>query len=80
MKSVNNSLFSLIFTLTGNDIGLKGAMSLNEALKSNTTLTELHLNGSVHASTRFFHLLSSEVHRLVVESGGEGLSLPPNVP
>ena len=43
--SISDSLFSFLFTLTGNNIGERGATSLSEALKSNTTLTELYLNG-----------------------------------
>ena len=42
--SINNSLFSFLFTTTGNEIGDTGTMSLSEALKSNTTLTELYLS------------------------------------
>ena len=41
--SINNSLFSFLFTTTGNEIGDTGATSLSKALKSNTTLTELSL-------------------------------------
>ena len=43
--SINNSLFSFLFIPTGNKIGDTGAASLSEALKSNTTLTKLNLNG-----------------------------------
>ena len=35
--------FSFLFTTTGNEIGDTGAISLCEALKSNTTLTQLDL-------------------------------------
>ena len=41
--SINNSLFSLLFTSTGNNIGDSGATSLSALLKSNTTLTKLNL-------------------------------------
>ena len=41
--SINNSLFSILITSTDNYIGETGATSLSEALKSNTTLTELDL-------------------------------------
>ena len=40
---INNSLFSILFTQTGNDIEDTGATSLSEALKSNTTLKKLYL-------------------------------------
>ena len=40
--SANHS-FSILFTPTDNKIGDTGATSLSEALKSNTTLTELSL-------------------------------------
>ena len=42
--SINNSLFSFLFTSTGNVIGDTGTTSLSESLKSNTTLTKLYLN------------------------------------
>ena len=44
MKSINNSLFSFLFTSTGNEIGDMGATSSSEVLKSNTTLTKLNLS------------------------------------
>ena len=31
--------------MTGNEIGIEGAKSMSEALKSNTTLTSLNLSG-----------------------------------
>ena len=37
--------FHFTFTSTGNDIGERGATSLSESLKSNTTLTALDLSG-----------------------------------
>ena len=37
--------FPFLFTSTGNKIGDKGATPLSEALKSNTTLTQLNLSG-----------------------------------
>ena len=37
------TLFPFLFTSTDNDIGERGATSLSESLKSNTTLTELNL-------------------------------------
>ena len=43
--SINNSLFSILITSTGNEFGDTGATSLNKALKSNTTLTKLNLSG-----------------------------------
>ena len=43
--SINNSLFSFLITSTDNNIGERGATSLSESLKSNTTLTELYLRG-----------------------------------
>ena len=37
--------FPFLFTSTGNNIGDTGAKSLSDALKSNTTLSELYLSG-----------------------------------
>ena len=42
MASINNPLFSILIKSTDNRIGETGAASLSEALKSNTTLTQLH--------------------------------------
>ena len=42
MVSINNPLFSILIKSTDNRIGETGAASLSEALKSNTTLTQLH--------------------------------------
>ena len=44
IESINNSLFSFLFSSTGNDIGNTGVKPLSEALKSNTTLTKLYLD------------------------------------
>ena len=44
MKLVNKTLFPNLTTSTANKIGETGAASISEALKSNTTLTELNLN------------------------------------
>ena len=41
MRSIDKSLFSILIKSTANDIGDTGAASLSDALKSNTTLTEL---------------------------------------
>ena len=43
MTSINNSLFSFLFTTTANYIGDTGATSLSESLKSNSALTHLNL-------------------------------------
>ena len=43
MTSINKSLFSFLNTSTDNKIGERGATSLSESLKSNTTLTQLDL-------------------------------------
>ena len=45
MTSINNSLFFLLFASEDNKIGDTGATSLSEALKSNTTLTKVILDG-----------------------------------
>ena len=45
MKSVNNPLFSILIKSIDNDIRNGGGTSLSDALKSNTTLTELNLYG-----------------------------------
>ena len=45
MTSISNQLFSIFTKSTGNNIGVTGATSLSDALKSNTTLTKLDLCG-----------------------------------
>ena len=54
MISINNPLFSVFINSTGNKIGETGATSLGDALKSNTTLTQLNL-GSEHKETHKWH-------------------------
>ena len=46
MSSINNQLFFILIQSTDNDIGDTGATSLSEALKSNTTITKIVMNGS----------------------------------
>ena len=41
ITSINNQLFSILIKFTGNEIRDAGTASLSDALKSNTTLTEL---------------------------------------
>ena len=41
MTSTNNALFFILIKSTGNNIGEAGKASLSDALKSNTTLTQL---------------------------------------
>ena len=45
MTSINNPLFSFLFTSTDNNIRETGAKSLSESLESNTTLAQLNLCG-----------------------------------
>ena len=44
IESINNPLSSILIKSTGNKIGEAGIESLSDALKSNTTLTELNLS------------------------------------
>ena len=44
MKFINKPLFSIFTKSTANNIRNRGATSLSDALKSNTTLTELNLS------------------------------------
>ena len=59
--SIDNSLFSLLFTSTANKIGKTGATSLSESLKSNTTLTKLNLN-SEHKRKKTHKRHPSTIH------------------
>ena len=43
MAPINNPLSSILIKSTGNKIGETGATSVSDALKSNTTLTELNM-------------------------------------
>ena len=45
MVHMNSILFFLFFKQTDNNIGEIGVMTLSDALKRNTTLTELVLKG-----------------------------------
>ena len=55
MTSINNPLFSFISVSTDSKIGDKGATSLSESLKSNTTLTELDLFCEDRRKTHKWH-------------------------
>ena len=57
-KTINNSLFPFFITSSGNEIGDIGVSSLSEALKSNTTLTELKLT-SDHTPRRLTNDINS---------------------
>ena len=46
--SISKSLFTFLFITTGNGIGDTGVTSLSEALKLNTTLAKLNLEGEHH--------------------------------
>ena len=72
MTSINNSLVSLLFTSTDNKIGETGATSLSEALKSNTTLTELYLNSEgKRKNTQMKDISSSVFSFLFTTTGGD---------
>ena len=45
MVSISNPFFSILIKSTENYLGDEGAKSLSDALKSNTTLTQLNLSG-----------------------------------
>ena len=45
MAPTNNTLIFIFIKSTDNKIGETGAISLGDALKSNSTLTELNLGG-----------------------------------
>ena len=69
MTLVNNPLFSISIKSTVNNIGETGATSLSDALKSNTTLTELNLNSEhkkkqhtngIHQQSTLFHSHSNQ--------------------
>ena len=53
--SINKSPISFLFSTTGNGIGNTEATSLSEALKSNTTLTEIYLSGEDKRHTKGIH-------------------------
>ena len=82
MASINNQLFSIINKSTGNGIGDTGATSLSDALKSNTTLTQLSLlckdkrNNTQMASTNnaLFFILIKSTDNKIGETGATSLS------
>ena len=80
---INNSLFSFLITSTGNHIEETGATSLSEALKSNTTLTQLDLSGEDkrkkthkrHPSIiHSFSILITSTDNMIRETGATSLS------
>ena len=47
----NDCVTNLVSQQTGSNIGERGAITLSEALKSNTTLTALNLSGQDETDT-----------------------------
>ena len=81
--SISNSLFSFsLFITTASDIGETGATSLGEALKPNTTLTQLNLfcedkikkTHKRHPSTIHSSFLFTSTGNNIGESGATSLS------
>ena len=58
--SINNSLFPILFSSTDNKIRRAGAISMSDALKSNTTLTALNWSNDKRHKTHKRH--SSTIH------------------
>jgi hypothetical protein len=67
----NTAIHSILFSpLIGNDIGDTGVTSLSEALRSNTTLTELDLDGEDdRKKTRNRHPLTIHSFFLLIQTG-----------
>ena len=80
--SINNSLFSILITSTDNYIGETGATSLSEALKSNTTLTQLNLKGEdkrkktqkTSINSSLFSILITSTANWIRDTGATSLS------
>ena len=71
--SFNNSLFSILITSTGNKIGDTGATSLSEALKSNTTLTQLNLGGEDKRRKTQKTLIDNSLFSILITSTGNNI-------
>ena len=73
-------ILSLIFTFTVNKIRKRGAISLNESLKSNTTLTKLNLGGENkrrhkrHPSTNHSSFLITPIGNSISDELEEAIS------
>ena len=81
IASTDNPLFSILIKSTENNIGETGATSLSDALKSNTTLTQLDLsredkrnntNGIHQQST--LSILNKSTENRIGEAGATSLS------
>ena len=77
------TLFSIRNTSTGNKIGDKGAKSMSESLKSNTTLTELDLSGEdkkkedthkTSINNSLFSILITSIGNKIGDTGATSLS------
>ena len=68
MASFNNSLFSTLIKSTGNNIGETGASSLSDALKSNTTLTQIDLSGEDKRSNTQMASINKPVFSILIKS------------
>ena len=67
-STIHYSFFLFLFTSTDNKIEERGATSLSEALKSNTTLTELNLWGEdkmkkTHNRSISYSLFDHSIHQ-----------------
>ena len=82
ISSINNLHFSIFIKSSGNDIGERGAISLSDALKSNTAITQLDLicedkrNNTQMASISNLHfsILNKSSGNKVGETGATSLS------
>ena len=79
MASINKQIFSVPIKSTGNKIGERGAKSMSEALKVNTTLTKLDLT-SEHIEMQtssnncsFFNLYIKSTGNDIGEIGAKSL-------
>ena len=70
MTSINKPLFSVLIKPTVNHIGDTGATSLGEALKSNTTLTELNLWGEDKRNNTQMTFINNQLFFILIKSTG----------
>ena len=68
MTSISNPLFSILIKSTDNNIGDPGAKSMSDALKSNTTLTELNLRSGHKRNNTQMTLVNNPLFSISIKS------------
>ena len=70
MANINNPLYSTVIKSTVNNIRERGATSLSDALKSNTTITQLILSGEDIGNNTQMASINSPLFPILIKPTG----------